>query len=200
MLLSNLNRFFNFFSLEDSLVICSKMDTKNLTTPCICCHTTLWNTNVRKQAINDKLHGSVATYLRPGGLSMTKVREVYCWVCQWNFLILEYLAKLQARRWLSHALRVRNTLLIDLISFWPTLYTAIYNNVSRKSASVHQQLSVSATARSRSDADRGARSRYCCCLYDALGISRGVSFHYLPISLCVYGNEGILRCRCRLHE
>jgi len=29
--------------------------------PCICCNTTLWNINVRKQAINDKLQGSIAT-------------------------------------------------------------------------------------------------------------------------------------------
>jgi len=36
----------------------------NPTAPCICCHTTLWNINVRKQAINDKLQRSVATYLR----------------------------------------------------------------------------------------------------------------------------------------
>ena len=27
----------------------------------------MWNTNFRKQAINDKLHGSVATYLKCGG-------------------------------------------------------------------------------------------------------------------------------------
>jgi len=37
------------------------------TTPCIWCHTTLWNINVRKQAINDRLQGSVATDLRCGG-------------------------------------------------------------------------------------------------------------------------------------
>ena len=44
------------------------MSIKNPTTSCICCHTTLRNTNVRKQAINDKLQGSVATYLRCGGV------------------------------------------------------------------------------------------------------------------------------------
>jgi len=36
-------------------------------TPCICCHTTLWNINARKQAISDKLQGSVATYIKYGG-------------------------------------------------------------------------------------------------------------------------------------
>jgi len=28
---------------------------ENPTTPCICCHITLWNINVRKQTISDKL-------------------------------------------------------------------------------------------------------------------------------------------------
>jgi len=31
-----------------------------------------------KQAINDKLQGSVATYLRCGGLLTTKLGKVYC--------------------------------------------------------------------------------------------------------------------------
>ena len=31
-----------------------------------------------KHAINDKLQGSVATYLRCGGLSTTKLGKVYC--------------------------------------------------------------------------------------------------------------------------
>jgi len=33
-----------------------------------CCHTFLWNRNVVKQAINDKLQGSVAKYLKCGGV------------------------------------------------------------------------------------------------------------------------------------
>jgi len=37
------------------------------TTPCMCCHATLWNNNARKQAITDKLQGNVATYVRYGG-------------------------------------------------------------------------------------------------------------------------------------
>ena len=87
--------------------ICSKTATKNPTTHCICCHTTLWNINVRKQAINDKVQGSVATYLRRGGLSIITLRKVYCWVFEWKiFKIGEYLTKLQPRRWLSHALCV----------------------------------------------------------------------------------------------
>jgi len=58
-----------------------------------------------KQAINDKLQGSVATYLRCGGVVDNQIKKgsvLTVWV---NFLkIGEYLAKLQARAWLSHAL------------------------------------------------------------------------------------------------
>jgi len=38
-----------------------------------------------KQAINDKLQGSVAAFLRGVvGLLMTKLRKVYWWVCEWK--------------------------------------------------------------------------------------------------------------------
>ena len=40
------------------------MDIKNPTAPSVCCYTTLWNIAVSKQALNDKLQGSVATYAR----------------------------------------------------------------------------------------------------------------------------------------
>ena len=59
-----------------------------------------------KQAINDKLQGSVATYWRCGG--------VYCWVCEWNFLIGEYLQNYKPERGcLMHFARLANTLLKD---------------------------------------------------------------------------------------
>ena len=45
------------------------------------------NINVRKHAINDKLQGSVATYLRYGGLLITKLRNVYCSVYQLIFVL-----------------------------------------------------------------------------------------------------------------
>ena len=57
---------------------------KTLTTPCICCHTILWNIDVSKQAINSKLQGSVATYLRCGGVINNQIKKVYCWICQWK--------------------------------------------------------------------------------------------------------------------
>ena len=37
------------------------------------------------------------------GLLINKLRNVYCWVWEWIFLIGEYLAKLQSRTWLSRA-------------------------------------------------------------------------------------------------
>ena len=42
-----------------------------------CCHTTVWNwnINVRKQAINDKLQGSVATYLGCGGAVNNQIKK-----------------------------------------------------------------------------------------------------------------------------
>ena len=51
------------------------MDIKNPTTPCICCHTTLWNINAREQAINNKLQGSVATYLRRGAEVNNQIKK-----------------------------------------------------------------------------------------------------------------------------
>ena len=51
-------------------------------------------TLMSKLAISDKLQSSVATYLRCGGVVIKKGL----------FLIDVYLAKLQARAWLSHAL------------------------------------------------------------------------------------------------
>jgi len=49
---------------------------KNPITPSICCHTTLWNTNARKQSINDKLQGTVVNYLRGGGIK-NKIRWIF---------------------------------------------------------------------------------------------------------------------------
>jgi len=51
------------------------MHIKNPTAPCICCYTTLWNINVSKKALNDKLQGSVATYLRCGGIVNNQIKK-----------------------------------------------------------------------------------------------------------------------------
>jgi len=47
------------------------MHIKNPTALCICCYTTL----SAKQAINDKLQGSVATYLRCGGVVNNQIKK-----------------------------------------------------------------------------------------------------------------------------
>ena len=69
-----------------------------------------------KQAINDKLQGSVATFLTCGGVVNNQTKEgllMSLWVKK-KFKIGDYLAKLQARIWLSRALvRLVNTLLKD---------------------------------------------------------------------------------------
>ena len=58
-----------------------------------------------KQAINDRFQGSVAIYLRCGGVVNNQIKKgllLSVWVKK--IKIDEYLAKLQARAWLSHAL------------------------------------------------------------------------------------------------
>ena len=40
-----------------------------------------------KHAINDKLQGSIATYLIMVRFLINKLRKVYCWVCEWNFFL-----------------------------------------------------------------------------------------------------------------
>jgi len=65
IVLSNLNRF-TFFHTKIPWKICGNLVTENPTAPRICCHTTLWNINVRKQATNDRLRCSIARYLRCG--------------------------------------------------------------------------------------------------------------------------------------
>ena len=67
-----------------------------------------------KQAINDKLQGSVATHLRYGGVVNKQIKKGLLLSLRVIFLIGKYLSKLQARTWLSRALvRLANTLLKD---------------------------------------------------------------------------------------
>ena len=58
-----------------------------------------------KQAINDKLQDSVATYFRCGGVVSNHIKKGLLLSVQVKnfFEIDEYLAKLQARTWLSHS-------------------------------------------------------------------------------------------------
>ena len=59
------------------------MDIRNHITSCICCYTTLWNINVSKTSSYRQIT-SVDTCLRCGGVLITKLRKVYCWVCEWK--------------------------------------------------------------------------------------------------------------------
>ena len=53
---------------------------------------------------SDKLQGSVATYLKCGGVVNNQIKKRFIAESQWKKLISEYFAKLQARTWLSRAL------------------------------------------------------------------------------------------------
>jgi len=58
----------------------------------------------KKQAINDKLQGNVATYLRCEVVN-NQISNGLLLSLSVNFILIgEYLAKLQARTWLSRAL------------------------------------------------------------------------------------------------
>ena len=75
------------------------MDIKNPTAPCICCYTLPCETLMSsKQALNDKLQGSVATYLICGEVVNNQIRKVYCCVCERKFKIGEYLVRLHFLR------------------------------------------------------------------------------------------------------
>ena len=70
-------------------------------------------TETAKQAINDNLQGSVAACLRCGGVDNNHIKKGLLLTLEWKKIkIGEYLAKLQARKWLSRApARLDNTLL-----------------------------------------------------------------------------------------
>ena len=79
IILSILNRFKNFFSLED---FTGKFAVKWVSKipPHLAYVATLPSETLMsaKQAINDKLKGSVATYLRYGKVVNNRLRKVYC--------------------------------------------------------------------------------------------------------------------------
>jgi len=68
-----------------------------------------------KQATYSKLQGSLATYLRCGwGLLITKLKKVYCWVCECFFKLANiWQSYKQKRGCLMHFARLANTLLKD---------------------------------------------------------------------------------------
>ena len=51
----------------------------DITTPaCMCCYTPCETLMSAKHAINDKLQGSVATYLGCDGVVDNQIKQVYC--------------------------------------------------------------------------------------------------------------------------
>jgi len=68
-----------------------------------------------KQALHNKLQGSVATYLRCGGAVNNQLRKVYCWVSEWIFFksLNIWQSYKQERDCLMHFARLANTLLKD---------------------------------------------------------------------------------------
>ena len=65
-----------------------------------------------KRAINDKLQGSIAAYLRCGRLLITKLRKVFAECVSEFFLIGEYMAShKQERGCLMHFAHLATTLL-----------------------------------------------------------------------------------------
>jgi len=92
IILSNLNDFYNFL-------------TGRFLGKFAVSHTTLWNSNVRKQAISDTLQGSVAIYLRWSGIVNKQIKKrLLLSLSVKKIKIGEYFVNLQARTWLSRAL------------------------------------------------------------------------------------------------
>ena len=77
------------------------MDIKNPTAPCMCCYTTLWNVNVSKTAINDKLQGSVTIYVRYGGIVNNQIE---------NGLLLSVCVKTFLNRWIFGKVTSKNVI------------------------------------------------------------------------------------------
>jgi len=89
------------------------MDIEHPTAPCIwCCHTTLWNINARKQAISDKLQGSVATYLRCGGVVNNQIKNGLLMSVRLKF----FLKSVNIWQSYKQERRLANTLLKDEVS------------------------------------------------------------------------------------
>ena len=66
----------------------------------------------KEQAINDKLQGGLATYLRRGEVFNNQIKKGLLLSLSIIFLIGEYMAKLQATTWLSRALLL-------IVMCWP---------------------------------------------------------------------------------
>ena len=107
-ILSNFNRF-TFFSSEDSLANLQTIPPLLAHVAALPCETLM---SEKKQAINDKLQGGLATYLRRGEVFNNQIKKGLLLSLSVIFLIGEYMAKLQATTWLSRALLL-------IVMCWP---------------------------------------------------------------------------------
>ena len=90
-----------------------------------------------KQAINDKLQSSVAACLRCGGGLITKFKKgLLLSLSDFFFKIGEYLAKLQAKTWLSRALRLLAVCWPGTQSAWDNRTVFTVNEVRFRSTSI----------------------------------------------------------------
>jgi len=71
LILSNLYMIYETLSLEDFFGV----NLQYPTAPYTCCYTSLSNINASKKALNDKLQGSVAAYLRCGGVVHNQIKK-----------------------------------------------------------------------------------------------------------------------------
>jgi len=101
IILSNLNRFTIFFSVEWIL----NTSTHLAYVATLPCETLL----SAKQAINDKLQGSVATYLRYGGVVNKQIKKVYC--CVWVHFF---------NRWIFGKVTSKSVVVSCTLRVWPT--------------------------------------------------------------------------------
>jgi len=92
------------------------MDIKNPILPCICCYATLWTLISAKQAINDKLQGSVAICLERGEVIDNQIKTcllLTLWVKKIKIGEYKRQSYKQERDCLVHFARRANTLLKD---------------------------------------------------------------------------------------
>ena len=84
IILSNLNWFKKIFTGKFALEWILKIAPHFAYVATLPCETLM----TAKQAIDDKLQGSIATYLRCGGVVNNQIKKVYCWVCGGKFFKL----------------------------------------------------------------------------------------------------------------
>jgi len=111
-----LNRFPNFFTFRFCRKFAAKIPLHLVRVATLPCETLLSENERQAQTnavINDNLQGTGVTCLRCFGISMTKLRQVYCWVCQCIFLNRWLFSIVTGKRWIV------TCTFFDLAVWWP---------------------------------------------------------------------------------